>query len=82
MKITFFHSLLFKDEVSEDLYYLPHHRIKLQRKISTMSAKFLTTHSGLSDNEIRPETSSKMEISFAVFNHLYILFSFVKLAES
>ena len=30
----------------------------------------------------RPGTSNRIEIHFAVFNHLYLCFSFMKLAET
>ena len=30
----------------------------------------------------RPETSYQIEIHFAVFNHLYLLFSLMKLVET
>ncbi len=57
------------------------------RREKSMQCFFLTENfrfSLLADLTVskRPGTSNRIEIHFAVFNHLYLCFSFVKLAET
>ena len=56
--------------------------IALLQKLHFKTRVLLTSNPADRTVSKRPGTSNRIEIHFAVFNHLYLCFSFIKLAET